>query len=96
MNATHIRHLKPNDYVTIVVMGGDSGKNMTVRREARGPADRARYSAEVEVRQFHGSERPGPDPTTMTLRVKKSDVDEFAKDKTKVEEFRKKVAIQVY
>ncbi len=35
-------------------------------------------------------------PTTMNLRVKKSDVDAFAKGKMKTEEFRKKVSVQVY
>ena len=96
VNATHIRNLKPNDFVTVVVLGGDSGKNMTLRREGRGVGDRAGYAAELEVRQLRSGERPSAGQTTMTLRVKKSDVDEFAKDKTKVDEFRKKVSIQVY
>jgi hypothetical protein len=46
--------------------------------------------------------RDGKGPETaaraaiMTLRAKKSDVDEFAKGKTDLEQFRKKVSISTY
>jgi len=93
-NAKNIRHLKADDYVTVVVLGGGGGRTGAgaggvVRRESGGRGG----GRNVEV--FATSVEPGA-ASTMTLRAKKSDIDAFAKGKLDAEEFRKKVAVQVY
>ena len=84
-NATHIRGLKDNDYVTIVVQGAGSGSS-----QARivGPKD------DVFAFAYAGSNSGGR--STMTLRAKKSDIDAFAKGRTELDDFRKKVSIAVH
>jgi hypothetical protein len=92
-NARNIRHLKPDDYVTVVVLGGGT-RGGVMRWENRTPAGaRAGSHASMEVRSTNGEPAP---QTTMTLRVKKSDIDALAKGKLNEEEFRKKVLVQVY
>ncbi|MBI3877414.1 MAG: hypothetical protein HY300_15895 [Verrucomicrobia bacterium] len=102
-NASNIRHLKPEDYITVVVQtGGGAG----------GPFEMTYHTAGATAGWNVGFGGPGPgtpgavqvfDPnsrpqqgalrqSTLTLRVKKSDVDEFAGGKLTADEFRKKVA----
>jgi hypothetical protein len=103
-NATHIKGLKPDDYVTVVVLGG-STRGEVVRREFRsGPraggfggggggraSGRAEAHAAVGVNEIvaNGSQ------STMTIRAKKSDIDAFAKQKIEAGDFRKKVSISI-
>lgn len=91
-NATHIRGLKDNEHVTIVVQGPGSER-------------RVQRSRNVGVRKTEVTEDvfafalpvPGGGPrSVMTLRAKKSDIDAFAKGKTELDDFRKKVSIAVY
>jgi hypothetical protein len=90
-NASHIRGLKDNDYVTIVVQGAGSNssahRSRTVSPKGDSASDLFAYSF-----SFPGS---GPH-STMTLRAKKSDIDAFAKGRTELDDFRKKVSIAVY
>jgi hypothetical protein len=93
-NATHIRDLKSDEWVTVVVTGGAArmgGGAGVVRHEGRG--SRAGAVAVNEYSKSTGSDAP---QSTMTLRAKKSDIDSFAKGKIKSEEFRKKVSVQIY
>jgi hypothetical protein len=93
-NAKNIRHLKPDDSVSVVVLG--SGPGGPVRRwETYGPGKRKVAVAE----DIRAADSAGPDSgsqSTMTLRVKKSDIDAFAKGKLTAEEFRKTISIQLY
>lgn len=84
-NATHLRAVKSDESITVVVLGGSRGSfvhSENVQRGGRGEG----FGFKVET----GT------PTTMTLRAKKSDVDSFAKGRLKVDEFRKKISVQVY
>ena len=106
VNAKNIRNLKPDDYVTVVILGGGA-RNSAVRGAGLQPrALRARgagATADVASNGDAGAQ------STMTLRAKKSAIDAFAKEKleasqgassktleTMVEDFRKKVSVQVY
>jgi hypothetical protein len=105
-NATHIKGLKPDDYVTVVVQGGGP-RGGVVRREVRAPRGGGRavagggggvraqgeFRSEVEVHAAAGE--PAAAQSTMTLRAKKSDIDSFAKGKLQPDEFRKKVSVQL-
>lgn len=91
VNATHIRSLKGDDFVSVVVSGA-STRPAVVRHEARAwSGGGGGYGGGGVVRSPADSAQ-----STMTLRVRKSDVDAFAKGKMKSEEFRKKVSVQVY
>ena len=96
-NAAHIRQLKGDETVTVVVIGGESArseagvlrKNPTA--STPGTANRLYVAAGVDKRKG-GS---GPE-STLVIRVKKSDVDALAKGKLDADEFRKKAAVIIY
>ncbi len=90
-NATHIRSLKDNEHVTIVVQG--SGSDIGVQRRVLGPKKEI-IREDVFGYAFAGS--GGGPRSVMTLRAKKSDIDAFAKGKTDLDDFRKKVSVAVY
>ncbi len=111
LNAKNIRNLKSDDSVTVVVLGGGE-RGSVMRRETRAPGGRAGGGgaiAGMEVREMRSSSNDGAAQSTMTLRVKKSDVDKFAKEKLAadeghsskmlseiVDDFAKKVSVQTY
>lgn len=115
LNARNIRNLKADDYVTVVVLGGSSrggGGGGVVKRTRGGPGQPGAAAGggfNVEVREFRGGPAEASAQSTMSLRVKKADVEKFAKEKQSaddgksskqvseiVEEFAKKVSVQVY
>jgi hypothetical protein len=114
LNARNIRNLKGDDYVTVVVLGGSSrgggGGGVVKRTRGLTPGQPgAGGGANVEVREFRGAPGDAGAQSTMSLRVKKSDVDKFAKEKQSadegkspkqvneiLDEFAKKVSVQVY
>jgi hypothetical protein len=90
-NATHIRGLKPDENVTIVVLGGP--REVVTRREAHGRGHGGRGArAEVDV----ATTTDASAQSTLTLRARKSDIDALAKGKLKPEEFRKKTSAAIY
>jgi hypothetical protein len=104
-NATHMKGLKSDDYVTVVVLGGGSRGSVSKRevhgtpRGGRGfggggSGGRGEFHAAVEVNAASGEAAPAQ--STMTIRAKKLDIDAFAKGKLKPEEFRKKISVQVH
>jgi hypothetical protein len=91
-NATHIRGLKDNEHVTIVVQG--AGSDSTIRRARTiGPK-----KGEVREDVFAYAFAPGGggSRSVITLRAKKSDIDAFAKGKVELDDFRKKVSTAIY
>jgi len=94
-NATNIRNLKADESITACVFGGvsaPSGKARTVVKRAPGSQDADRDEVVVTERD----EGPPTRGTILTIRVKKSDADAFAKDKLSLEDFRKKASITTY
>jgi hypothetical protein len=101
-NATHIRGLAPDQHITVVVQGAEVGRTETIRdvaKPARNPNNKERetgragsaYAATGYIRKVNGLGQ-----SVMTIRVKKSDADAFAKDQMTADEFRKKAAILSY
>jgi hypothetical protein len=92
-NATNIRGLKPEDSVTVCVFGGSSSG----RSKGKGNSKRAVMpkDGETVVVQDVLFENPARQ-TILTLRVKKSDVDAYAKGKVNLEEFQKRVRATAY
>jgi hypothetical protein len=89
-NATHIRGLKENENVTIVIQGVGSER---VHR-ARAMSPKGEFNGDVFAYAFSGNS--GGPRSVMTLRAKKSDIDAFAKNQTDLDDFRKKVSVAVY
>jgi len=83
-NATHIRAVKPGEYITVVVQGTEPAVEVKAKRSGKGPSPAA---AEAVVQ---------PGDTVLTLRVKKSDVDAYAAEKMDFDAFQKKASIQTY
>lgn len=85
-NGGNIRHLKDDDAVTVVVVGPSAAQ--TKRGEAKSESGRSRRRVQAAT----GDTRS----TTLTIRVKKSEVDAFAQGKLTVEQFAEKATIAVY
>lgn len=104
-NATHIRGVKPDESVTVVVTGPESGRMGQPRATAyvRGNGnnqDNDPGAQRREVRQVTrataGAGAGGGRPSTLFIRAKKSDIDSFAKGKLSQEEFTKKAQVAAY
>ena len=114
-NASHIRGLKAEDFVTVCVLGGPGGSwdRVATREELETLRKqlndlRLQYTDSwptvVNTRerikaleaQLATNEGRQPVSTTLTIRVKKSDVDSFAKNKLNLDDFRKKAKIMPY
>lgn len=87
-NATHIRGLKNDDSVTVCIFGGGAALPMKIITENKPDGSKPK---EVYV-----ADRPQSRSTMLTIRVKKSDVDSFAKDKLNLDDFRKRAKIMPY
>lgn len=88
-NATHIRALKPDEFMTVVIQGAEA---MRVEKVSTGGGARAGGTLKMSSARRDS----GRGETVMTIRVKKSDVDALAKGNLDLAGFRKKAAIQTY
>jgi hypothetical protein len=94
-NATHINDLKSDESITVVVLGGESARPKTPR--AAGAARTGPRSGDAPRPDRDNLRSVNPrGETAMTMQVKKSDVDSFAKGKMNLDEFRKHVKIFSY
>ena len=94
-NATNIRNLKADESITACVFGGvsvPSGKARTWVKRGSGPQDADRE----DILVTGNDDSPPTRGTIMTIRVKKSDADAFAKGKLTLDDFRKKASITTY
>jgi hypothetical protein len=87
-NATHIRGLKNDDSVTVCIFGGAAAlpTKVITGNKPGGPKQKEVYVAD----------RPESRSTILTIRLKKSDIDAFAKDKLNLDDFRKKAKMTSY
>jgi hypothetical protein len=86
-NASNIRGLKPDDNITIAITGGRVAPLFWSK-----PTVKQGNAFNV---QTSGPGQPAGS-STLTLRVRKSDVDAFAHNKLSLEEFRKKARWATY
>lgn len=95
-NAAHIRKLKSDETVTVIISGRSPGAESRVVRKVAtggGGGGGAGGRAPVITGKVAASNAQG---TRLILRARKADVDAFQKDKLSLEEFRKKVTTIVY
>jgi hypothetical protein len=96
--AGNIRALKPDDYLTVVVQGGDGGfgpmglvsvetRTMTSTSSGGGPP-----KVETYVNREGGG---GHRSSTLTVRARKADCDDYAKGKLNTEQFTKKALVNL-
>ena len=93
-NAAHIRNLRDTDWITVVVRGRNpvaevDGTVDLLVRSGFGTGDAFRP---VEV----GRTEVVAESSTMVLRIKKGNLDEFARKKGSVEEFKQKISLTMY
>lgn len=110
-NATNIRHVKPEEFIQLVVEGSPQRSPSSVLHFSH--ADKRISPPRIEVLErnvehaIDGEKRasvfrvdrsgmPGDRPTTMAIRAKKSDVDAFAKGTLSLPQFRGKVSILTF
>jgi hypothetical protein len=87
-NATHIRNLKADEFVTVAILGAE-GAPHRVSVENEDNDGKAKRKTRIEAVAPRGE-------STMTIRAKKSDIDDFAKGKLNLDAFRKKTKMLVY
>jgi hypothetical protein len=87
-NATHIRNLKADEFVTVAILGAE-GAPQRFSVENEDDDGRSKRKTRIEAMAPRGE-------STMTIRAKKSDIDDFAKGKTNLDAFRKKTKMLVY
>jgi hypothetical protein len=92
-NATNIRGLKPDDSITVCVFGGPSSGQSKPRNYVKRSNGLGGARGAVAVSGWVGSPMR---QTIMTIRVKKSDADAFAKGAMKLESFRKRAQVVLY
>jgi hypothetical protein len=104
-NATNIRDLKPDEFVTLWVSGGISGAMGRYRvvkhkgtLDGNGvPADEAPMPARPDrVDAIEAGPRHAARRTILTIRVSKAEIDAYAKGKTSAEDFAKRARITTY
>jgi len=102
-NASNFRHLKPDEFVSITVFGSaNSGaktsKSSTRRKKSEaGNAEAVAKDADRGARdQTAARARLARGGTVLTLRVKKADIDSFARGDINYDAFEKKVDINTY
>ncbi|HXT40853.1 MAG TPA: hypothetical protein VN887_12640, partial [Candidatus Angelobacter sp.] len=104
-NATNIRHLPSDEFVTVCLFGPGSASTAKlkvvqgIKKAGDDPnatvvPDERTQSTIVMDKGTVDSDRPHG--TIMTIRVKKADVDAFAKGKLDLDDFRKKAGITTY
>ncbi len=95
-NAAHIRNLRDGDWITVVVRGRnpvaevDGTVDFLVRGGYGGGGDGAYRPVEV------GRSEVIAESSTMVMRIKKGVLDEFARKKGSVEEFKQKISLTMY
>ncbi|MHB8520813.1 MAG: hypothetical protein ACYDH9_08635 [Limisphaerales bacterium] len=103
-NASNIRHLKSDEWVTVAVSGPGGNHAVLVKRRIRTATPGATASSDRFVRAEGGDaslltgvpHQGTGQSSTLTIRVKKADVDTFAKSKLSFEEFQRKASIVTY
>ena len=99
-NANNIRHLKPEEYITVAITGTDSQPGTPVRRiyknSAPGTGSKTRVVDDVVTVLRSGRRDPLAAESHLTIRVKKSDVEAFAKGRISFEKFEKTASIVTY
>lgn len=97
-NASHIRRLKGDDTVTIVVTGHSprSGSKVAARRLHTAPnAFGSTSSSGSWSSSLPGFASQAP-AARLIIRAKRSDIESFQKDKLSAEDFRKKLSMFIY
>jgi hypothetical protein len=92
-NASNIRGIRPDESVTVCVLGGAGAGPVRVRKVARAGGGGGTVSGGFgTVSRIRGPAQG----TVMTIRVKKADVDAYAKGSIDREEFQKRARITTY
>ena len=88
-NAAHIRNLKSDETVTVVVTG---------RAAAPEPKANPKKISDRTPPGADGAPHPGVEskPGRLLVRARKSDAEAFLKDKLNLDEFRKKATVFIY
>lgn len=98
--AGNIRALKADDYLTVVVQGGDGGgygPTGFVAVETRTTTSSSTGGGPPKVETFVNREGGGSHrASTLTVRAKKSDAEDFAKGKLTAEQFTKKALVNLH
>jgi hypothetical protein len=90
-HASNIRQLKPDQMITVAVIGAPNASGVVMRRMVTRQGGEA-AKEQVQQEMLDGKGMPAQ-PTTLTVRVKKGDVDALAAGKLEAAEFSKRALI---
>lgn len=91
-HGTHLRHVKPEEYLVVAVTGTGAAPRREVRVERR----LGRAGATETRREQVVSSTATPGAETLVLRVKKAEADALAAGRISLEEFCQRVSVRLY
>ena len=102
-DAAHIRNLKPDEFITVMVTGSDSRPGWPPNRRPGGGGRRPGAGAEGSGEEAPGKEGVARAPESplaghqavLSIRVTRADVDALAQGKLTLEDFRKRALINL-
>jgi len=94
-NATHMKSLKADEHVTVVVSGPKASSSLS-EVSVVDPSGGNKSDVRVEARAMLVKGEGRGESSTLTIRARKGDIDDFAKNKLSLEDFRKKVKVASY
>jgi hypothetical protein len=97
-NANNIRDLKPDEFITVAITGPSNATRTSVRRVYRNerPLSKSDREERDVVTVLKADKELLANETHLIVRVKKADVDAFAKGTLKLEDFEKKASLVTY
>jgi hypothetical protein len=95
-NAANIRHLQSADSIVMAVIGGQQGEAATTAKGIVNKKEKEVIMATTPYEWRILQPESQAAETVLTIRVKKADVDAFAKGELSLDDFRKKAAVLVY
>jgi hypothetical protein len=95
-NASNIRNLRDTDWITLVVRGRGSELEIERQLDVLVRPDRDGNRETYGPIQFNTIEDQPAEASTMVLRLKKSALDEIARQKGSLDQFKQRVSVFLY
>lgn len=94
-NGSNIRNLKPDESITVAVVGSRSGPTTAKAKKSGKSTGTSKNKGDFSFSTADGA-RTTARETMLTLRVKKADIDAFSKGTIAFDEFKKRASVSAY
>lgn len=96
-NAAHIRKLKSDETITVIIMGARNAPARTIKGAVGGglPGGSGAVFEQLLATKGFGGDAPG-DTAKLIIRARKSDAESFQNGKLNFDDFRKRATVMIY